>query len=111
MKKQKDPEELLKEIEFSPGEQVKRAVMNRYAVSYGTGAPGKKFWQKRIPLYQAAAAAVLLAMLSAFGGGWLFSPGGSRSLPVSAGKDFKIDMPEIEPVLAVNEKFSVGIDD
>lgn len=110
MKEQNDPEEFLKEIEFSPGEQVKRAVMNRYVESCETGAPAR-FWQKRIPLYRAAAAAVLLAMLSAFAGGWLSRTGNIRSIPVSAEKELKNTMPEIEPVLAVNTKFPVGIDD
>lgn len=71
-------EESLKRSGINPGTRVKCAVLAKYAEQYGrerreaTDAFG--FWRRRVPLYAAAAFALVVAGLSFVGGQKLSQP-------------------------------------
>ena len=101
MNKKIDTENLLKQYKCSPTDKVKRSVMARYVRTYGIAAR-KSFWQRGIPLYQAAAAVILATLISAFAVR-NFPAEQTSSQTIIEEKNASIVIPEIEPFIALND--------
>ena len=96
-----DPEELLKQSKCSPTDRVKRSVMARYDQTYAVTAK-KRFWQRGVPLYQAVAAVILAALISAFSVR-NFTADQISSQMIVAEMDAPVIIQEIEPFIALND--------
>jgi hypothetical protein len=73
MKRDSDIERLLKRYPSDPGPEVKRSVLDRFSRAFASRrSPGHgvRFWNRRIPLYAAAAGVILALGLSFLAGRW-----------------------------------------
>ncbi len=106
-KKEKRPEleEILRRRKYRPGEKVKRSVMDEFAGTL-SNRPGKGFWYRGIPLYQAAAATLLIALASAFGGSYFTSiKSDSWQAPPTSGIRDSIPTFEAIPAMVIHDIF------
>jgi hypothetical protein len=103
MNKRSDPENLLKGLNCPPGAKVKHAVMERYAQAF-KNIENRGFWQRGVPLYQAVAAVILAALISAFAVSNL-AVDKRQPQPVAVESQETAPLPEIEPFIALSDKF------
>ncbi len=82
MSEKPDMEEILRNFDYPPGNNVKRTVLSSYSRVYSSRGI-HRFWKRPIALWQAAAALILIAALS-FAAGIRVTTTHEQSLPVSS---------------------------
>lgn len=100
MKEELDIEKILMRSHSRPSQRVKRAVMERFAATFGRGHRGRQrngLWKRQVPLYAALAMAVLVASM-AFLAGRATTEGEAGLRPFSAAGHQQV-MPEHEEIL------------
>lgn len=80
-----DVEQQLRTFRHHPHERTKRAVMSAYEKSRGAGTTRRRaFWRRPVPLYAAAAVALVLVGVSFIVGRQVAAPGARRAATIES---------------------------
>jgi len=105
MSRKIDLEKNLKGLDCGPSGRVKDSVMEAYAAEFGSGGR-KALWQRSVPLYKAAAAALIIAVLSGLGGGLIGRAASVRTAASHAGQNAdSLALVTLKPVIAPGDAF------